>query len=74
MSKPISMCSGCGWQKKTHCQIIKDPKYFFSKYGYCFAWADKAIIEEIEKEIVAYSVMYKHKRMTEERYDAEPTE
>jgi len=45
------MCEGCARPRGQICTIITEPKYFYSKYGYCFARVSPAQAHKIEQEI-----------------------
>ena len=51
--KPIpKMCKGCARNKRTHCEVIKDPEYIYeNRGGICYAWVNPQRAVEIEEEI-----------------------
>jgi hypothetical protein len=47
----VEECKGCARAGRILCKVIKEPGYFWDKYGYCFARVDHARAAEIEEEI-----------------------
>jgi hypothetical protein len=47
----VEECKGCARAGRILCKVIKEPGYFWDKYGYCFARVDHARAAEIEGEI-----------------------
>ena len=47
----VEECKGCAREGRNICKLIKEPGYFWNKYGHCFAKVDHARAAEIEEEI-----------------------
>jgi len=48
-------CEGCVKAGKTLCKVIKEPKYFFEKYGECFSRSeDPEFFEQVKKQVEEY--------------------
>lgn len=45
------MCSGCPRVLGSTCSVIKEPRYFYQKYGKCFARVSPERAVEIDVEI-----------------------
>ncbi len=49
--EPLDACKGCARCGRVRCRTIKEPGYFWGRYGRCFARMNKARAEAIEAEI-----------------------
>ena len=49
--RPVAECLGCARDRKTRCEIIEEPGYFWGKYGRCFAMVTAEQARQIEQQI-----------------------
>ncbi len=52
--RPVpEMCAGCARAKRSRCDVITEPEYFYKTRGTCFARVNARRAKEIEEELKA---------------------